>query len=69
MPEFPQSTAIAQASYNVTRQQLMVQFTDGSMYVYHDFDAQTWKDFLFAGSKGTFFNYNIRDVYGYTKVG
>lgn len=48
--------------------ELYIEFTDGTIYVYHDVDVQTWNELRGASSKGAYFNYNIRNTYAYSKM-
>jgi KTSC domain-containing protein len=57
------STAIASISYNYNREDLTVRFTDGSSHIYEDVPASVVAGLLSAGSKGRYFNDNIRNEY------
>ena len=61
------STAIASVSYNFITNEVGIQFTDGSRYTYHDVDTDTYVGLVRAGSKGQYFNANIRNNFSFTR--
>lgn len=57
------SSALARVAYEESRQRLQVEFRDGSVYVYHGVPATVYRQLLTAGSQGSYFNKEIRNVY------
>lgn len=56
------SSAISQVEYHGKKHILDIYFTDGDIRSYK-VPYQVYKAFMEAKSKGTYFNYNIRDIY------
>jgi len=63
-----ESSSIAAIGYNAAERALWVQFVSGRIYRYDDVPQATYEAFLRAGSKGRYFNSEIRDNYTYTPV-
>lgn len=59
------SSAISQVEYHKRLKALDIYFRDGDFRMYENVPEEVYQQFLKAESKGTFFNYNIRDVYKY----
>ena len=57
------STAIRDFSYNVATRQLVVTFVTGRVYAYAEVPPDVHNAFRASGSKGRFFNQEIRDHY------
>ena len=57
------STVIRDFSYNVATRQLVVTFVTGRIYAYADVPPVVHNAFRASGSKGRFFNQEIRDHY------
>jgi hypothetical protein len=57
------STVIRDFSYNVATRQLVVTFVTGRVYAYAEVPADVHNAFRASGSKGRFFNQEIRDQY------
>lgn len=57
------SSAIHQVEYHKRTKELDIYFTDGDFRSYKNVPERVVKEFLEAPSKGTYFNYNIREVY------
>ena len=55
------STVIRDFSYNVATRQLVVTFVTGRIYTYADVPPDVHNAFRASGSKGRFFNQEIRD--------
>ena len=55
------STVIRDFSYNVATRQLVVTFVTGRTYAYADVPPDVHNAFRASGSKGRFFNQEIRD--------
>lgn len=64
MPYFS-SSAIRAAEYNPASLTLAITFTSGRTYDYYGVPQYVYNGLLAAGSKGEYFNDNIRDQYGY----
>lgn len=57
------STVIRDFSYNVATRQLVVTFTTGRVYAYAGVPPDVHNAFRASGSRGRFFNQEIRDNY------
>jgi hypothetical protein len=57
------SRVIRDFSYNVATRQLVVTFVTGRVYAYADVPSDVVSAFRASGSKGRFFNQEIRDNY------
>jgi hypothetical protein len=57
------STVIRDFSYNVASRQLTVTFVTGRVYAYAEVPPAVVSAFRNSGSKGRFFNQDIRDHY------
>jgi hypothetical protein len=57
------STVIRDIAYNVATRQLTVTFVTGRVYAYADVPPDVHNAFRASGSKGRFFNQEIRDNY------
>jgi hypothetical protein len=57
------STVIRDFSYNVATRQLVVTFVTGRVYAYAEVPPDVHNAFRASGSKGRFFNQEIRDHY------
>jgi hypothetical protein len=63
------STAIRFISYDAQQRELFVTFVPtGKTYSYSDVPEEIYREFLAAGSRGQFFNFNIRDRYPYREI-
>jgi hypothetical protein len=58
-----ESTTMRSVGYDVTQQILEVEFTSGTVYQYLDVPATVFEELMHAGSKGQYFNRQIRDDY------
>jgi HTH-type transcriptional regulator/antitoxin HigA len=63
------SSAVAAVDYKRSKRQLFVTFASGKTHVYHDVPSEVYEQFVAAGSKGRFFNTQIRDQYRYASPG
>jgi len=61
------STTLASAIYDHRRNQLQVDFRDGSRYTYSTVAADVFQDLVGSPSKGKFFNRHIRGRFPYAK--
>lgn len=62
------STVILTSQYDPGRRELLVVFTTGRRYLYHDVPAPAADAFRAARIKGRHLNSLIRDVYSFTEV-
>ena len=62
MPTF-NSSAIKRAEYDPQSMRLTIWFPEGHSYDFCRVPARVWEGLLNAGSKGTYYNHNIRDRY------
>jgi lysyl-tRNA synthetase class 2 len=53
--------------YDEAKEILRVEFTNGSVYLYHDVPKAVYKELESAPSKGQFFNAQIRDHFGFDR--
>jgi KTSC domain-containing protein len=63
------STVIAAYSYNPRKAELTVKFVSGKRYAYERVPSAVYTEFCNAGSKGRFFNREIRDRYPMRRLG
>lgn len=63
-----ESSNIGAIAYIPQAEQLMVQFTNGSVYAYSNVSAEVFEEFLDADSKGKYLNTHIKGVYDYERV-
>ena len=57
------SSALARVAYDESRQDLLIEFHDGSVYVYRGVTAIVYRELLTAESHGRYFNRKIRNAY------
>lgn len=57
------SGAIQHVEYHKKKREFDVLFKDGTMASYKNVPEEVYREFLSAGSKGRYLNYNIRGVY------
>jgi hypothetical protein len=62
------STVIRYFRYDAAKRELDITFVTGRRYIYEDVPPQVSDAFRSAFSKGTFFNGEIRDRYGFREV-
>ena len=62
------SNAIRAIHYDVTRQRLQVRFVSGQRYEYEGVPPRVHQSFVQSGSKGRFFQAEIRDRYPHRKL-
>jgi hypothetical protein len=63
------SSAIAQIGYNDKDSRMVVTFNSGKSYAYFQVSRQRYQAFCDAGSKGRYFNANVRDAYSFRRLG
>lgn len=57
------SSALARVAFDESRQDLHVEFHDGSVYVYRGVTATVYLELLTAESQGGYFSRKIRNTY------
>ena len=62
------STVIKRFDYAPERQELMILFTTGRLYLYSDVPEEEIARLRSAFSKGVYFNRHIRDRYKYREI-
>ena len=62
-----QSVAVKSFDYDADKKILRVEFTNGSIYQYHDLPKSLYQELEKAPSKGQFFNAKIRDKFGFDR--
>lgn len=62
------STAIRSIDYDPAGERLLVRFVSGQRYAYDGVPAEVCRSFREAGSKGQFFQAEIRDRYPYRRL-
>lgn len=63
------SSNLAKVGYDSFSNTLEVKFHNGSAYRYKNVPPGIYNALLHASSKGTYFNYNIKNRYPYSRVG
>ena len=61
------STSMSDFGYNVASRTLTIIFIKGGKYTYSSVPLTIYNGLLFASSKGTYFNLNIRGNYDFIK--
>ena len=62
------SSVIRRFTYEPERRQLHIEFVTGRIYIYYDVPEREAEAFRAAGSKGRYFNFNIRDNFVFRDV-
>ncbi len=62
------STAIGDFDYNVLTGSLRIVFKSGGTYIYSNVSFTVFNGLVFASSKGTYFNANIRNNFEFTRI-
>jgi hypothetical protein len=62
------SSNICSIGYEPEKSTLEVEFNTGSVYQYHGVPQEVFDSFMQASSKGVYFNANIKNTYGTTKL-
>ena len=62
------STTLAAATYDERRETLILDFRDGTRYLYSGISPPLYRELLGALSKGSFFNRHIRSHFPYVKI-
>lgn len=63
-----ESSSLRSVGYDAARQELEIEFHDGTIYLYGNVPAPVYAALLRAESKGGYFNAEIREQYVYHKV-
>jgi hypothetical protein len=63
------SSTITSVEYDDEARELDIKFTSGKMYRYFNVPLEIYAEFLDAGSKGKFFNDNIKGAFAFVEVG
>ena len=63
------SSTIKSAEYDDEARELDITFTSGKAYRYFNVPLEIYAEFLDAGSKGKFFNDNIKGTFSFIEVG
>ena len=63
-----ESTSLASAGHDARSAVLELQFRNGTVYQYFLVPPRVYRDLLGAGSKGRYFNQNIRGRYPYQRI-
>jgi hypothetical protein len=69
MPEmmYVDSSNIEAIGYDDATQELHIQFLSGGYYIYHDVPREVFDELMYAPSKGSFLNRELKGVYNFTK--
>jgi hypothetical protein len=62
------SSVIRRFSYDSQRHELTIEFVTGRIYVYYGVPEREAEAFRAAESKGRYFNFQIRDHYGFREL-
>jgi len=57
------STNISQIGYDTTSEELYIEYTSGQIYVYSGVSQGTYEELLYADSKGSYMNREIKPNY------
>jgi len=57
------SSALEAVGYDPATSQLRIQFTSGRVYDFFQVPEQVYAELMHAPSKGSYFNYHIRNTY------
>jgi hypothetical protein len=63
------SSTIKSVEYDDDARELDITFTSGKTYRYFNVPLEIYAEFLEAGSKGKFFNDNIKGAFAFVEVG
>ncbi|HEU4325890.1 MAG TPA: KTSC domain-containing protein [Roseiflexaceae bacterium] len=63
------SRGLREVGYDPQRRELEVQFRDRKVYRYSEVPEEVYRALLAADSKGRYFNEQIKERYGYLRVG
>jgi hypothetical protein len=69
MPEmiYVDSSNVEAIGYDDNTQELHVQFLSGGYYIYHNVPRAIFDELMYAPSKGSFLNREVKGVYQFTK--
>ncbi|MFJ3044777.1 KTSC domain-containing protein [Herbaspirillum chlorophenolicum] len=63
------SSNIASIGHDETTQTLEVEFLDSAVYEYYGVPEHVFQELLSASSVGRYFAQNVKNVYGFTRIG
>jgi hypothetical protein len=63
-----ESTTLTSAAYDGAAQLLRLEFRSGAVYCYFGVPQGVYRDLMAAGSKGSYFNRNIRTRFPYHRL-
>ncbi len=63
------SSLIRSVGYDIASSVMEVEFDAGSVYEYFDVPLSIYSELMSAGSKGSYFNEYVKDLYPYEQVG
>ncbi|MBS4007316.1 MAG: KTSC domain-containing protein [Clostridium sp.] len=64
---FVDSSNIEAIGYDDGTSDLHIQFTSGSYYIFHNVPRDIFESILYAPSKGSFFNREVKGIYTFTR--
>lgn len=62
------STVISKAEYDPSKEELIVTFVSGMVYVYEKVPESEYTAMITSGAKGIYFNKNIKGKYTFRKI-
>lgn len=63
------SSQIEKVAFDYKTEDLYIEFTNGSKYVYYKCEVDAYKELISAPSAGVYFHNNIKGVLTFNKVG
>jgi len=63
------SSNLASIGYDEDTEILEIEFLNGSVYEYKNIPIGIYNQLMGAGSQGSFFNHEIRNLFPYEKIG
>jgi len=64
----PGSSHVKAIKYEEENRNILIEFNDGSVYMYTNVPPSVWEEFLNHGSKGRFVNIVLRRQYTATRI-
>ncbi len=61
------SSNISSIGYDLNSNVLEIEFIAGTVYQYFDVPEYVWKELMEAGSHGSYFAQNIKNVYSFSR--
>lgn len=62
------SSNLASVGYDASTQTLEIEFNHGGVYQYYNVTEDVYNDLINAGSVGSYFSHNIKNVYPTQKI-